>query len=247
VTDVVHLGAYAGVRYSVQNPWPYQEHNVRGTLTLLEAVRHQPVQRFLFASSSTVYGRGAASPFCEDAPLGVPMSPYGASKRAGELFALSYHDLFDVPVVCLRFFSVYGPRLRPDLAMTIFTASILDGRPLPLFGDGSIRRDFTHVSDVCTGTLAALAANDAVGQCLNLGHHEPIEVRHLIALLEEAIGQRAVIDSQPARPEDMPITCADLAKSQRILQYQPTVPFQDGVPEFVAWFRAAREKPSASA
>ena len=237
ITHIVHLGAYAGVRYSVENPWPYQENNVKGTLTLLEAVRRRPVRRFLYASSSTVYGRGAESPFCEDASLGVPMSPYGATKRAGELLCLTYRDLFDVPVVCLRFFSVYGPRLRPDLAMTIFTAAIEAGRPLPLFGDGSIRRDFTHISDVCSGVRAALAADDAVGECINLGHNEPIAIRQLITMLEEALGKKAVIDQRPERLEDMPVTCADLTKAKRILGYQPTVPFSDGVPEFVAWSR----------
>lgn len=240
VMEIVHLGASAGVRYSVENPWPYQKNNVEGTLVLLEAVRRRPVRRFLFASSSTVYGRGAESPFCEDAPLGVPMSPYGATKRAGELLCLTYRDLFDVPVVCLRFFSVYGPRLRPDLAMTIFTDAILEGRPLPLFGDGSIRRDFTHISDVCDGVVAALSTEDAIGECLNLGHSEPIEVRQLITMLEDATGKQAVIDRRPERPEDMPITCADLTKSGRVLSYVPTVPFSAGVPEFVAWFRSTR-------
>jgi UDP-glucuronate 4-epimerase len=237
VTHVVHLGAYAGVRYSVENPYPYQQANVEGTLVLLETARRRPVQRFLFASSSTVYGRGAAAPFQEDAPLGLPLSPYGATKRAGELLCLNYHQLHQVPAVCLRFFSVYGPRLRPDLAMSIFTAAIFSGRPLPLFGDGSIRRDFTHYSDVCEGLLAALDRPDAVGECLNLGHNEPIEVRRLISLLEETIGQKAVIDHRPERPEDMPITCADLTKSGRILGYQPKVPFEQGVPEFVDWYR----------
>lgn len=238
ITHVVHLGAYAGVRYSVENPFPYQQANVEGTLVLLEAVRRHPVERFLFASSSTVYGAGAEPPFREDAPLGVPLSPYGATKRAGELLCLNYHHLHDAPVVCLRFFSVYGPRLRPDLAMSIFTAAILEGRPLPLFGDGSIRRDFTHYSDVCDGLLAALESSRAVGECLNLGHSEPIEVRRLIALLEAAIGREAVIDQRPERPEDMPITCADLSKSARVLEYRPKVPFEQGVPEFVDWYRS---------
>jgi UDP-glucuronate 4-epimerase len=237
-THVVHLGAYAGVRYSVENPFPYQHANVEGTLVLLEAVRRHPVERFLFASSSTVYGDGATSPFREDAPLGIPLSPYGATKRAGELLCLNYHHLFRVPAVCLRFFSVYGPRLRPDLAMSIFTAAILKGRPLPLYGDGSIRRDFTHYSDVCSGILAAMDAPRAVGECLNLGHNQPIEVRRLIALLEGAIGRKAEIDQRPGRPEDMPTTCANLEKSTRALNYQPTVPIERGVPEFVDWYRA---------
>jgi UDP-glucuronate 4-epimerase len=240
VTQVVHLGAYAGVRPSVARPHLYVETNVLGTLSLLEAARHHPVERFLLASSSTVYGRDAAAPFVEDAPLGIPMSPYGASKRAAELLGLTYVDLHQVPVVCLRPFSVYGPRLRPDLALSIFTEAILTGQPLPLFGDGTIRRDFTHVKDICDGLLAALDRSGVVGQAINLGHSEPVEIREVISLLEQAVGKPARIDHQPAKAADMPITYADLSKAQRLLGYAPRVPFADGVKEFVAWYIAAK-------
>ena len=237
VSHVVHLGAYAGVRYSVENPFVYERSNVAGTLSLLEAARRFPVERFLLASSSTVYGRGAAVPFTEDAPLGIPMSPYGATKRSAELLALAYHDLHRIPSVCLRPFSVYGPRLRPDLAMTVFTDAIEYGKPLPLFGDGSIRRDFTHVSDICAGFYAALSADGVVGESINLGHSEPIEVRALIAELERALGKKAVIDQQPEKPGDMPITYANLEKAERLLGYRPQMDFREGVSEYVAWFR----------
>ncbi len=244
---VVHLGAYAGVRYSIENPYVYERSNVQGTLTLLEAAREFPVERFLLASSSTVYGRGAAVPFSEDAPLGVPMSPYGASKRAAELMALTYYDLHSVPTVCLRPFSVYGPRLRPDLAMTIFTDAIEYGKPLPLFGDGSIRRDFTHVTDICDGLYAALFAEGAVGQAINLGHSEPMEVRELIAEIEKALGKKAVIDWQPEKPGDMPITFANLEKAGRILDYRPKVEFSEGIREYVDWFREYRAAAAVTA
>lgn len=237
VRAVVHLGAYAGVRPSILRPVLYEQVNVQGTLALLEAARQHPVERFLFASSSTVYGRGAAAPFQEDAPLGIPLSPYGVTKRAAELFCLMYRDLHQVPIVCLRPFSVYGPRLRPDLAMTIFTDAILHDRPLPLFGDGSIRRDFTHVSDICAGLLAALTAENVVGETLNLGHSEPVEIRTLIALLEEALQKKAQIDFQPEKPGEMPLTNADLTKAERLLGYRPQVPLCEGVREFVAWYR----------
>lgn len=240
VTEVVHLGAYAGVRPSVARPHLYVETNVLGTLSLLEASRNHPVERFLLASSSTVYGRDAAAPFVEDAPLGIPMSPYGASKRAAELLGLTYVDLHQVPVVCLRPFSVYGPRLRPDLALSIFTEAILREQPLPLFGDGRIRRDFTHVKDICDGLLAALDRPDVVGQAINLGHSEPVEIREVISLLEQAVGKNARIDRQPAKAADMPITYADLSKAQRLLGYAPRVPFAEGVKEFVDWYVAAR-------
>ncbi len=236
IDEVIHLGAYAGVRPSIERPHLYEQANVAGTLCLLEAARHHPVQRFQLISSSTVYGGGAAVPFVEDAPLGMPLSPYGATKRAAELLGLVYFGLHNVPVVVLRPFSVYGPRLRPDLAMTIFTEAICEGRPLPLFGDGSIRRDFTHVSDICDGLLSARSADNVVGQCLNLGHSQPIEIRELIRLLEEALGRRANIRQEPEKPGEMPITYADLTKAEALLGYRPQVPIEQGVAEFVAWF-----------
>ena len=237
VREVVHLGAYAGVRPSVADPLPYQKSNVEGTLCLLEAARDYPVERFLLASSSTVYGEGVDVPFREDAPLGIPISPYGATKRAAELLGLTYHLLHGVPVVCLRPFSVYGPRLRPDLAMSIFTGKMLRGEPVPLFGDGSIRRDFTHIRDICDGILAALSAENVVGETINLGHNEPVEMRRLIEMLAEAIGKPAKIDYQPEKPGEMAVTCADLTKAARLLGYQPKVPLDEGIAEYVAWHR----------
>ena len=238
---VVHLGGYAGVRYSVENPFPYQTTNVGGTLALLEAARHHPVRRFVLASSSTVYGRHAAAPFVEDGPLGTPLSPYGASKRAAELLALTYFDLFRVPIVIVRPFSVYGPRLRPDLALSIFARAILSGRPLPLFGDGSIRRDFTHVDDLCDGLEAALDREAVVGEAFNLGHDRPIEVREVIARLEALLGRRADIRREPEKPGEMPVTHADLSKARRRLGYEPRTSFDAGLPTFVDWFRRRYE------
>ncbi len=236
---VIHLGAYAGVRISVENPRPYEQANVAGTLSLLEAAREFPAQRFLLASSSTVYGTGAGIPFDEDAPLGIPASPYGATKRAAELMGLTYQQLHGVPVVVLRPFSVYGPRLRPDLAMTIFAKAIWEGDTLPLYGDGSIKRDFTHVRDICAGLIAAMDSDAAVGECINLGHSEPVEMRRLIELLETSLGKKANIDYRPQRPEDLLITYAKLDKANRLLGYQPQVPLPDGVQEYADWFRRA--------
>lgn len=238
IDQVVHLGAMAGVRISVQKPEMYQHANVAGTLSLLEAARHHPVKRFLLASSSTVYGKGAGVPFREDAPLGIPSSPYGATKRAAELLCLTYHQLHGVPTACLRPFSVYGPRLRPDLALTIFAKAVHEGTPIPLFGDGSIRRDFTHVSDICQGFISALSADGVVGQELNLGHSDPIEMRRLIELLEKSFGKKAVIDYLPERPEDLPITYANLEKAEKLLGYGPKVRIEDGIQEYVDWFRS---------
>lgn len=237
VNRIVHLGAYAGVRASVENPQIYQEANVAGTLSLLEAARlHGSIQRFLLVSSSTVYGAGAGVPFVENAPLGTPMSPYGATKRSAELFGLTYHELHALPVVCLRPFSVYGPRLRPDLALSIFTRAIHLGESFPLYGDGSIRRDFTHVTDICRGLRSALTAEDAVGQEINLGNDNPVEMREIIERLENALGKKAQIDRKPERPEDLPATWADLTKAKQILGYAPNVKLDEGIPEFVEWY-----------
>jgi UDP-glucuronate 4-epimerase len=237
VRAICHLGGSPGVPFSLKHPQEVVRNNVEGTLSVLEAARTCPVEQFLFSSSSTVYGRGAAAPFVEDAPLGIPSSPYGASKRAAELLGLTYHQLYGVPFVALRLFNVYGPRLRPELALAAFTRAILADEPLPLFGDGTIRRDFTHVSDVCRGFLAALGKPDLAGQCVNLGNDQPIEMRRLIGLLEDSAGRQARIERKPARAEDMPLTHADLSKARRLLGYQPRVAIDEGVREYVAWVR----------
>ena len=237
---ICHLGASPGVPASLAHPRQYAENNVVGTTTLLDAARRHPVERFLFASSSTVYGRGAPAPFVEDGPLGIPLSPYGASKRAAEIMGLTYHQLFGVPFVSLRFFNVYGPRLRPELALAVFTRAILEGTPLPLFGDGSVLRDFTHVSDICRGVIAALTAPNIAGQCINLGHDRPIRISRLIELIEAAAGRKATIDHRPPRAEDMPFTHADLTKARRLLDYEPQVEIEEGVREYVEWFRRTR-------
>ena len=238
VSHVVHLGAHAGVRPSVASPDAYVRNNVGGTLAMLEATRCYPVDRFLLVSSSTVYGNGAKIPFSEDAPLGIPASPYGVSKRAAELMGLSYAGLHDIPVVCLRPFSVYGPRLRPDLALTIFARAIHEDKEISLYGDGTIRRDFTHVSDICAGLLAAMTAKNVVGQEINLGHSSPIEIRELIERLESAFGKKARVKQFDGRPEDLPITFADLTKAKKLLGYEPQVSFDDGIPEYVSWFKS---------
>lgn len=238
-SHVIHLGATPGVPYSLERPLHYVDNNISGTTALLEAAREYPVERFLFASSSTVYGLGVKPPFQEDGPLGVPASPYGASKRAAELMGFTYHQLFRVPFTALRLFNVYGPRLRPDLALSIFTEKVLNGAPITLYGDGSVRRDFTHVSDICSGIISALTAPGIAGEGINLGHNDPIEIRQLIWLIEEYAGRRAVIRHQPPREGDMPATCASLTKANRLLGYSPKVGIEDGVREYVEWFREA--------
>jgi len=237
VRRIVHLAAYAGVRSSGSMPLVYEETNVRGTLVLLEAARSELLESFVLVSSSTVYGAGAAVPFQEDAPLGVPLSLYGITKRSAELMGLHYQAVHGLPVVCLRPFSVYGPRIRPDLAMWIFADAILRERPIPILGDGSARRDFTHVSDICHGIHAAMVAVDVAGKAINLGHHAPIGMLELVRLLEAELGRPATIEWLPAFSGDLPITCADLTKAARLLDYHPRVSIEEGVADFARWFR----------
>jgi UDP-glucuronate 4-epimerase len=235
VSDVIHLAAHAGVRPSLERPLPYVDANVRGTLVLLEAARQHGCRRFLSASSATVYGNDAPVPFREDR-LGVtPASPYGVTKRAAELMCRLYHDLYGVPALSLRYFSVYGPRLRPDLAMMIFARAIREDRPLPLFGGGTAERDFTYIEDIVAGTLAAWQS-DAVGDQVNLGNNRPIVIRRIVELLESALAKPARIESLPEKPGEMRVTCADISKAQRLFGYQPRVPIEQGIREFVRWY-----------
>lgn len=238
-THLIHLGAYPGVPLSVELPELYVINNIAGTTALLDAARYFPVERFLFASSSTVYGIGASPPFVEDAPLGLPASPYGVTKRAAEIMGLTYHKLHGIPFTALRLFNVYGPRIRPDLALSIFTRKIMSLEPIQLFGDGTIRRDFTHVDDICAGIIAALTASKVSGECINLGHNQPVEVRSLIAMIERALGIAAIIQQRATRTGDMPLTCADLTKAKRLLNYEPRVPIERGVSQYVEWAKKA--------
>lgn len=239
VREVIHLAASPGVPASLREPVQCLRNNVDVTLALLEAVRKHPVERFLFASSSTVYGRGASAPFEEDAPMGVPVSPYGVSKRAAELLGLNYHYLYQIPFVSLRFFNAYGLRIRPELALAAFTRAILRGTPLTLFGDGSALRDFTHVSDIARGITLALTHpqfdTQVSGECFNLGSCTPISVLELIAMIETAAGKKAIIDRRPTRTEDMTRTHASLEKSARVLGYAPERSIEIEVPRYVEW------------
>lgn len=237
ISNVIHLGGYAGVRSSIQRPAIYYSTNVMGTLSLLEFAREYPVSRFVFASSSTVYGRGAEAPFREDSPLGAPLNPYGATKQAAEALCDVYWRLHGVPTVCLRFFNVYGERLRPDLALSIFSKAILRNESIPLFGDGSLKRDFTYVADVVAGLIASLRVESSIGQAINLGNDDPIEMRQLIETLGKVAGKSTRVEYLPSRSEDMPFTHADISKARRLLGYEPQVDIEDGVRRYYDWLR----------
>ena len=234
---IVHLAAMAGVRPSLEDPLHYADVNVRGTLILLEQLKQRPTTRFVFASSSSVYGSNERVPFREDDDIHHPVSPYAATKRAGELLAYTYHHLYGVPTACLRFFTVYGPGQRPEMAIAKFTRSIMAKQPIPFFGDGSTRRDYTYVDDIVDGVLAC-TARDFGYEVFNLGESQTVRLDELIALLEQALGKKALIDRQPPQPGDVPVTYADISKARAKLGYDPQTKIAAGIPKFVEWFRA---------
>lgn len=242
---IVHLAARAGVRPSIADPQLYVDVNVTGTLNLLEAARHARVPRFVFASSSSVYGLCETVPFREDVPLPQTISPYAATKLAGEHLCSNYAHLYNLQVVCLRFFTVYGPRQRPDLAIHQFTRRIQRGLPIHQFGDGLTRRDYTYVDDTIQGVVAALSYDGPRFDVFNLGESQTTPLCDLIGLIESALEKRAVIERLPEQPGDVPLTCADISKARRLLGYRPTTVIAEGIPRFVEWYLATQEPTSA--
>ena len=241
--QIVHLAARAGVRPSLAEPALYQRVNVEGTVNVLEAVRHSGVKKVTIASSSSVYGINAKVPFAEDDPIFKPISPYAASKLACEALGHVYHHVYGLDVVMLRFFTVYGPRQRPDLAIHKFAQLISQGRPIPVFGDGSTARDYTFVDDTVDGVIAVTRKQFGF-EIINLGESQTVKLSYLIELLEKALERKAIIDPQPDQPGDVPITCANIDKARRLLGYQPRVKVEEGIPRFVEWFqREAATRP----
>lgn len=233
---IVHLAAKAGVRPSLEDPAAYVEANVHGTLNLLLACRRFPPEHFVFASSSSVYGNDVQAACTEQAPTDSPTSPYGATKKAGEVLCFTYHQLLKIPVTCLRLFTVYGPRQRPDLAIHKFVRLIEAGKLLPFFGDGSSRRDYTFVSDTVDGITAALDRADGY-QIYNLGRGNPVTLREMREAVERALGKKAVLDRQPEQRGDVRTSWADITKAQTRLGYRPKVQLEEGIDRFVKWWR----------
>jgi len=234
---VVHLAARAGVRPSLTQTRLYVETNINGTTNLLELARQHGVKQFVFGSSSSVYGENKKVPFSEDDPIFNPISPYAATKAAGELLCHTYSHLYGMRIVCLRFFTVYGARQRPDLAIHKFAKLIDAGQPIPVFGDGTTRRDYTYVDDIIAGLRAAIDYDGSNYEVINLGESQTVELRELISLLENALGKKAQIDRQPTQPGDVPQTFADIAKARRLLKYNPQTQIEDGIGLFIDWFR----------
>jgi len=240
---VAHLAARAGVRPSIQHPQLYYDTNVSGTLHLLDAASVTGVERFVFASSSSVYGISKTVPFSEDQHLTQTLSPYAATKIAAEFLCSTYSHLYQMRVVALRYFTVYGPRQRPDLAIHQFTRRIYAGQPIEQFGDGTTRRDYTYIDDVIQGTMAALKYDGPLFDIFNLGESDTIQLKDLIAAIENALGKKAKVNRMPEQPGDMPLTCADISKARKLLGYNPTTRFSDGLPRFIEWFlRSPRGK-----
>ncbi len=237
---VVHLAARAGVRPSIKNPFLYQEVNVKGTLNLLELAKDFKIKNFIFGSSSSVYGNNKKIPFSEEDNVDFPISPYAATKKEGELNCYTYHHLHGLNISCLRFFTVYGPRGRPDMAPYLFTKSMLEGTPITRYGDGSTSRDYTYVSDIVKGILAALDQN-LTFEIINLGNSSPTKLNELIAFVEKHVGKKAEIVSGEIPPGDVMITYADISKAQKLLGYVPQVSLDEGIGKLVKWYTGGRK------
>lgn len=239
---VVHLAAMAGVRPSIRQPAHYMDVNVSGTQKLVDwIVSSSTATRLVFGSSSSVYGQRSGDCFCETDRVDQPLSPYAASKISGEALLYAAHHTTALPVVCLRFFTVYGPRQRPDLAIHKFSSLIDKNEPLEVFGDGSSRRDYTFVSDIIAGVLSAMGCRLPGYEIINLGRSDPVTLMEMIRTLEEAFGKKANLVFKPPQPGDMPYTYASIDKARKLLGYEPRVSFADGVQQFAAWYRTDKE------
>ncbi len=234
--QVIHLAARAGVRPSLAEPALYQRVNVEGTVNILEAARKTAVKKITIASSSSVYGVNAKVPFSESDPIFSAISPYAASKLACEALGHVYHHIYGLDVVMLRFFTVYGPRQRPDLAVHKFASLIHAGKPIPVFGDGSTARDYTYITDIVDGVIACTQKQFGF-EIFNLGESQTVRLHELISLIEASLDKKAVLDRQPPQPGDVPITFADISKARASLGYNPQVKIAAGIPRFVDWFR----------
>jgi len=234
---IVHLAARAGVRPSLKQPKLYAETNVNGTLNLLDLAREFNVKQFVFGSSSSVYGNNEKVPFSEDDKIFQPISPYAATKAAGELLCHTYSHLYDIRTVCLRFFTVYGARQRPDLAIRKFSELIIGGKPIQVFGDGTTRRDYTYVDDIIQGVRAAIDYNGSMFEIFNLGESDTVELKYLIELLEKNLGEKAIVDRREMQPGDVAQTFADISKARTLLNYNPQTKIESGIKKFTDWFK----------
>ncbi|QDV06699.1 dTDP-glucose 4,6-dehydratase [Planctomycetes bacterium Poly30] len=243
---VVHLAAMAGVRPSLEDPLHYQDVNLRGTMVILEELRKRPETRFVFASSSSVYGGNTDVPFSEANEVHHPVSPYAATKRAGELLCYTHHHLYGIPTACLRFFTVFGPRQRPEMAIHKFVRMTLNGQALPFFGDGTTRRDYTYVDDIIDGVVRSIDRCEGY-EIYNLGESRTTSLKELVELIGEATGVEPILDRQGMQPGDVIVTFADVSKAREKLGYDPHTTVAEGLEKFVAWYRSETHAGSRSA
>lgn len=241
IDAVIHLAAYAGVRPSIADPRLYTDVNINGTVNLLEAMRKYGIKRHVFASSSSVYGNNKKVPFSETDPVDKAISPYAATKKAGEVICHTYHHLYDINTACLRFFTVFGPRQRPDLAIHKFLKLIMNGEPIPFFGDGSMRRDHTYIDDIVSGVIKALDWTDSsvpVYDIFNLGNSKTITLQELVETIETIVGKKAIINRFPQPPGDVDCTYADTSHSREVLGYEPTTDLYTGIQKEYEWLKS---------
>ena len=239
ISAVINLGARAGVRSSLDDPWAYYQTNAIGTLNLLELCREFEVKKFVLASSSSVYGAETSRPFVEEGHTSRPLSPYGASKKAAETLVYSYHYLYGIDATVLRYFTVYGPAGRPDMGPFIFIRAISEGAPITVFGDGKQERDFTYVDDVARGTIDALRPLGY--EIINLGGNRPVVLTHFIEIIEESLGKKAQIEYAPAHSADVKATWADIHRAERLLDWRPKISIEEGIKRTVQWYTDNRE------
>jgi len=235
IDKVIHLAARAGVRPSLENPFIYEETNVKGTLNLLELSRIHKIKNFVFGSSSSVYGNNAKIPFSEEDNTDRAISPYAATKKAGEVLCHAYSHLYAMNISCLRFFTVYGPRGRPDMAPYLFTKNIMEGNPIKMYGDGNSKRDYTFVEDIVSGILSAMEKNYRY-EIFNLGNSKTVALKELIAVIEKNTGKKAKIKKEPMPKGDVPLTYADISKSEKMLGYDPKTDINKGMASFTEWY-----------
>lgn len=238
IDSIMHLAACAGVRPSIENPSLYYDVNITGTVNLLEKCRENNIKQFVFASSSSVYGNNEKVPFSESDRVDNPISPYAATKKSGELLCHTYHHLFDMNIACLRFFTVYGPRQRPDLAIHKFTNLILEDKEIPFYGDGSTSRDYTYIDDIVTGIVSSINYVDReekIFEIFNIGGDKTISLVEMVTTIEETLGKKAKLNKMPMQPGDVNRTCADISHSREVIGYEPETRFKDGIEKFVKW------------
>lgn len=232
---VIHLAGRAGVRPSLEQPVEYVKSNILGTVNLLEMMKKYHVNKMVFASSSSVYGNCSEAIFSEDLKVTEPISPYAATKSACEQLCYTWHHLYNLNIICLRFFTVYGPRQRPDLAINKFTRLIEAGQPIPMYGDGSTKRDYTFIDDILQGICAAINYNQTSYEIINLGGGEPITLKRMIETIEQTLGQKAIIQQLPMQPGDVNKTVCDWSKAHNLLHYTPRTSFAEGIKKFIEW------------